>query len=65
MEFLVVWITGWVLLIIASIIVNGNRDDADAFVWPIVLLFGWLWPFVLIIIILDTLADWRDNLGGK
>lgn len=65
MEFLGVLMAGWVSLIIASIIVNGNRDDTDAFVWPVVLVFGWLWPLLLIIIILSTLADWRDSLGGK
>jgi len=65
MEFLGFWMTGWVLLIVASIIVHGNRDDTDAFIWPVMLTFGWLWPFALIIIILSKLADWRDSLGRK
>lgn len=65
MEFLGVWMAGWAWLVIASIIVNGNKKDDTHFVWPIVLSLGWVWPLSLIIIILSTLADWRDSLGGK
>ena len=65
MEFLGVLMAGWISLIIASIIANGNKNENTHFIWPITLMFGWLWPLLLIITILSTLADWRDSLGGK
>jgi len=65
MEFIGFWIGGWMWLVIFSIIVNGNKNENTHFTWPITMVFGWLWPMLVVIIILNTLANWRDRLGGK
>lgn len=68
--FLIVLLTGWVAATVFTAAVIGNIDNArpgdrafPAFVFP--LLFGFLWPVVLALLIIMAPLGWLANQADK